>query len=45
LVQACAKAERITKGAEAGDEWLVIEQICLAFCDPRRLKQYGLSAV
>jgi len=45
LVQACAKAERITKGAEAGDEWLVIEQICLAFCDPRRLKQYGLTAV
>ncbi len=45
LVQACAKAERITKGAENGDEWLLIEQICLAFCDPRRLEQYRLVAV
>lgn len=42
LVRACAKAERITKGAEAGDEWLLIEQICLAFCEPKRLRQYGL---
>jgi DNA polymerase-3 subunit delta len=45
LVQACAKAERITKGIETGDEWLLIEQICLAFCEPSRLKQYGLVAV
>lgn len=45
LIQACAKAERITKGVEIGDEWLVIEQICLAFCEPRRLQQYGLVAV
>lgn len=45
LIQACAKAERITKGVEMGDEWLVIEQICLAFCEPKRLNQYGLAAV
>ncbi len=45
LIQACAKAERITKGVEPGDEWLVIEQICLAFCEPKRLKQYGLIAL
>ncbi len=45
LVQACAKAERVTKGVEAGNEILIIEQICLAFCEPRRLKQYGLIAV
>jgi DNA polymerase-3 subunit delta len=45
LIQACAKAERMTKGAESGDEWLVIEQICLAFCEPKWLKQYGLVAV
>ncbi len=45
LVQACAKAERITKGVGIGDEWLLIEQICLAFCEPSRLKQYGLVAV
>ena len=45
LIQVCAKAERMTKGAEKGDEWLVIEQICLAFCEPRRLKQYALTTV
>jgi DNA polymerase III, delta subunit len=45
LIRACAKAERITKGVEDGDEWLVIEQICLAFCEPRRLQQYALVAV
>ena len=45
LVQACAKAERVTKGVEAGNETLIIEQICLAFCEPKRLKQYGLVAV
>lgn len=36
MIQACAKAERVTKGVETGDEWLMIEQICLAFCEPKR---------
>ena len=42
LMQACAKAERVSKGAEKGDEWLLIEQICLAFCEPKRLQEYSL---
>jgi DNA polymerase-3 subunit delta len=42
LIQACAKVDRIIKGAELGDEWLVIEQICLVICQPRLLKQYAL---
>jgi len=42
LIQACAKAERVSKGAENGDEWLLIEQICLAFCEPKRLQEYCL---
>ncbi|HIF18278.1 MAG TPA: DNA polymerase III subunit delta [Cycloclasticus sp.] len=42
LIQACAKAERMTKGVDQGNEWLLIEQICLAFCEPKRLKQYGI---
>ncbi|MBL4743983.1 MAG: DNA polymerase III subunit delta [Cycloclasticus sp.] len=45
LIRACAKADRVTKGAEAGDEWLFIEQICLSICEPNRLKQYGLMVV
>ncbi|MDX2426005.1 MAG: DNA polymerase III subunit delta [Cycloclasticus sp.] len=45
LIKACATAERMIKGAEAGDEWDVIEQICLAACQPKLLKQGDLVAV
>jgi DNA polymerase-3 subunit delta len=45
LIQATAHAERIIKGVERGEEWLVIEQICLAFCRPRLLDKMCLVAV
>jgi hypothetical protein len=45
LIKTCATAERMIKGAEAGDEWDVIEQICLAVCQPKLLKQGDLVAV
>ncbi|PHS73741.1 MAG: DNA polymerase III subunit delta [Cycloclasticus sp.] len=45
MIQACAKTERVIKGAEIGDEWVLIEQICLTFCQPKLLKQYGLLPV
>ncbi|OUR84068.1 DNA polymerase III subunit delta [Cycloclasticus sp. 46_120_T64] len=44
LIQACAQAERVSKGVGKGDEWLLIEQICLAFCEPKRIEQYRLVA-
>lgn len=43
LMKACATAERISKGVAMGDEWLLIEQICLAFCEPSRIQQFGFS--
>lgn len=45
LLQACAKVDRIIKGAETGDEWVVLEQICLAICQPKLFKQANLVAV
>lgn len=39
LIQQCATVERIIKGVQAGDEWTEIEQICLSFCEPKRLKE------
>ncbi|ORU91711.1 MAG: DNA polymerase III subunit delta [Cycloclasticus sp. symbiont of Poecilosclerida sp. N] len=42
LLRACVKVERMTKGVEVGNEWLLIEQICLAFCEPKRLRKNAL---
>tara|TARA_R110002111_G_scaffold42704_2_gene78594 strand:+ start:24499 stop:25539 length:1041 start_codon:yes stop_codon:yes gene_type:complete len=45
LIVACAKAERVIKGIDVGDEWLIIEEICLQLCEPRLLKQTAATRV
>lgn len=35
LLQACSEADLVIKGAALGDEWNILEKICLGFCRPK----------
>ena len=44
LISMSAKAEKIIKGVESGNDWLILEQICIAICRPNLARNGALPA-
>ncbi|PCI70581.1 MAG: DNA polymerase III subunit delta [Piscirickettsiaceae bacterium] len=42
LLVDCVSAEKMIKGAKQGNEWVVMEQICLRVCQPSAFKTFAV---